>query len=41
MDLSFDYDVSDEIEFFFWYFIWGLCGVEIGDGYLLLVYLFV
>lgn len=34
MDPSPDYDVSDEIEFFFFrYLTWGLRGVETGDGY--------
>lgn len=33
MDPSPDYDVSDEIEFFFRYLTWGLRGVETGDGY--------
>jgi hypothetical protein len=33
MDPSPDYDVSDEIEFFFRYLTWGLRGVQDGNGY--------
>jgi hypothetical protein len=32
MDPSPDYDVSDEIEFFFGYLTWGLRGVQDGNG---------
>jgi hypothetical protein len=33
MDPNPDYDVSDEIEYFFRYLTWGLRGVEDGHGY--------
>jgi hypothetical protein len=33
MDPSPDYDVSDEVEYFFRYLTWGLRGVEDGNGY--------
>ena len=33
MDPSPDYDMSDEIEFFFRYVPWGLRGVVDGNGY--------
>ena len=33
IDPSPDYDVSDEIEFFFRYVPWGLRGVVDGNGY--------
>ena len=33
MDPSPDYDMSDEIEFFFRYVPWGLRGVVEGNGY--------
>ena len=33
MDPNPDYDVSDEIEYFFRYLTWGLRGVENGQGY--------
>ena len=33
MDPNPDYDMSDEIEFFFRYLTWGLRGVQDGNGY--------
>jgi len=33
MDPNPDYDVSDEIEYFFRYLTWGLRGVQDGGGY--------
>ncbi len=33
MDPNPDYDMSDEIEYFFGYLTWGLRGVEAGNGY--------